>query len=243
MKLILFILTVILVFGCIGQTSPVANNSQDAPVNPQPPTQNPPQPSNELQTCEEYCHTSTSISCNGSWIISGTYPNCDCQFNCVIISDEPIEFPQLPSEPQTEQAANFSLMLESSMNKINTEFYSMHSGMFTEKSHKWKRSITGSSDSITFAPHEVKFNGASINSLQASGYFTFEGASSKDIIGTAIFNEETTPLDSYGFIGEFDVEYIPTLIKGTLTDCKIYNKEYAYSGVIYYFECENEELN
>lgn len=248
MKQILFILAVILIFGCIKQTTNDQIPSYQPPNTTTPPTspndngqQSLPNNAESQTTCDEYCHTTTSISCNGSWIISGSYPNCNCQFNCTAIPDEPIELP----EPQTEQnntPANFSLILDNSMDKINDEFYSVHSGMFTEKSSKWKRSATEPSDSIEFTSPEVKFNNVAISSLQASGFFIFEG-NSKDIIGTAIFNVDSTPLDSYGFIGAFDVKYTPTLIKRTLLDCRIYNKEYAYSGVIYYFECEDDELN
>lgn len=243
MRQILFILALFLIFGC---TKPADNN-------PSPPLQplellNESLPSDNEQndtqpqiTCEQSCRISTSVSCNGTWIISGIYPNCNCQFNCTTVSDTPSSLPQ--EAEQNATPANFSLMLDNSMSKINNEFYSIHSGTFTEKSSKWKRTVQTPSDSIEFTPPEVKFNNVAISSLQASGFFIFEGESSKDILGTAIFNVDSTPLDSYGFIGSFDVAYSPTLIKRTLLACRIYNKEYAYSGVIYYFECENEELN
>lgn len=237
-------LALFLIFGC---TKP-ADNDPLLPLQPSElpneslSTNNEQNTTQPQITCEQSCRTSTSVSCNGTWMISGVYPNCDCQFNCITISNEPIP----PPEPQTEQnstSANFSLILDNSMDKINDEFYSIHSGTFTEKSSKWKRAVQTPSDSIEFTSPEVKFNNVAISSLQASGFFIFEGESSKDIFGTAIFDVDSTPLDGYGFIGSFDVAYSPTLIKRTLLDCRIYNKEYAYSGVIYYFECENEELN
>ena len=33
-------------------------------------------------TCQEYCPTQPHIQCVGHWEISGTYPNCNCNFVC-----------------------------------------------------------------------------------------------------------------------------------------------------------------
>jgi len=32
--------------------------------------------------CIDYCNTKPPVGCEGEWMISGKYPNCDCQFVC-----------------------------------------------------------------------------------------------------------------------------------------------------------------
>ncbi|MBD3210657.1 hypothetical protein GF318_04725 [Candidatus Micrarchaeota archaeon] len=36
----------------------------------------------EQMTCEEYCKTLPHVQCVGHWNISGTYPECTCQYVC-----------------------------------------------------------------------------------------------------------------------------------------------------------------
>ncbi len=33
-------------------------------------------------TCQEYCETQPHIMCVGHWNISGTYPDCNCEWVC-----------------------------------------------------------------------------------------------------------------------------------------------------------------
>ena len=33
-------------------------------------------------SCDEYCESQPHIQCVGNWNISGTYPDCKCQFIC-----------------------------------------------------------------------------------------------------------------------------------------------------------------
>jgi hypothetical protein len=50
-----------------------------------------PQPENPEpeMTCGEYCQGQNHILCIGTWNISGTYPDCKCEFNCDTTPEEP----------------------------------------------------------------------------------------------------------------------------------------------------------
>ncbi|VVC03242.1 Uncharacterised protein [Candidatus Bilamarchaeum dharawalense] len=225
----------LLILGCTGQT-----NIQQNP--PSTPNTTPPQSNNQTTSCDSYCRTAVAPSCNGSWNISGTYPDCNCHFSClnVVITNDTQNnsTPPLPPDELPKTPVNFTKILDNALSQINNEFYSDHSGMFNEKTHTWYR-ISGPGDSFDTTPSEVKFNGKSIATIQASGFTIFDGADSTDIFGVAIFNATTTSLDNYGFTGSFDITYTPKLIDGTLSGCVVYNKQYTQdSAVTYYFECE-----
>jgi heme/copper-type cytochrome/quinol oxidase subunit 2 len=61
MILILLVLGLLFLSGC---------------TSPQPPT------NNTTLSCNEYCISQPHIQCVGEWKISGTYPNCVCNFEC-----------------------------------------------------------------------------------------------------------------------------------------------------------------
>jgi len=44
-----------------------------------------PQP---VPECKEYCQAQPHVQCVGEWKISGTYPDCNCAFECTVKQDE-----------------------------------------------------------------------------------------------------------------------------------------------------------
>jgi len=53
-------------FGCASQgTQPETNKTN-----------------NTVMTCEEYCPTQPHVQCVGTWSISGSYPDCICNYTC-----------------------------------------------------------------------------------------------------------------------------------------------------------------
>ncbi|MFH1785982.1 MAG: hypothetical protein ABH842_06140 [Candidatus Micrarchaeota archaeon] len=234
MRGIFAILVLVVLFGCLVQEPSVPPSVPNSTI--QPPVQQVNNSPAQL-TCEEYCYSAITPSCDGNWSISGVYPNCNCNFDCVVISNttepnitEPIEVPE----------ANFSELLDIALDKISDGFYLNHSGTFTENKYTWRRMITDGTIIDTSTP-EVKFNGVSMDSLQSSGYFIFHGDDLKEVYGVAIFNDED-PFEEYGINDGFDVYYVPKLIQRTLIDCTVYNKENPTTLVVaYYFKCENED--
>jgi hypothetical protein len=60
-----------------GCTAPAGPEGEKPVPPPQPPASETPPP-----TCTEYCQTQPHIQCVGKWVVSGTYPNCVCGFEC-----------------------------------------------------------------------------------------------------------------------------------------------------------------
>ena len=61
LNLILIGLIAILFFGCTGNQKPLPNQNM---------------------SCIDYCKNQPHVQCVGEWKISGTYPNCGCNFVC-----------------------------------------------------------------------------------------------------------------------------------------------------------------
>ena len=55
-------------------------------------------------TCEEYCKAKTHDACSGNWEISGTYPNCVCNYKCLTNDLENIVKEEGFEEEENDQA-------------------------------------------------------------------------------------------------------------------------------------------
>ena len=242
MRLLLLVFGCLLLLGCTGTAEPSADDTA--------------QPAdNVTMTCEEYCPTLPHIQCVGHWEISGTYPDCVCSFECEVEeAEEPAEEqPQEetaepepspePSIPTTDR--NISEMLDDGIQKVRMDFYaSTSNGTFQEMYYKWKRieEDVQPGEIVFDSPTFVRIEGKTIQSLQASGFVTFENietALMEDAYGLAIFKATETPLDDYDF---FDVEYPAPIIDKRLKDCWVYEKEYQRNAqgedlLTYYFNC------
>ena len=127
MKKIFSILILTVLFGCITQEQhnslPVYNVPENNSTNtPNQSAQNYTPP--EQQTCEDYCYSAVAPACNGNWSITGSYPNCNCHFDCIVYvsnesenNTEPIDLPE----------ANFSEILDNALDKVSNDFYLEHS--------------------------------------------------------------------------------------------------------------------
>ena len=248
MKLLFFVFGVIvLIAGC---TAPA-----------QPPSL--PQQENKTQlTCEEYCITLPHVQCVGDWKVSGLYPNCLCTFECVTEETNTTNVTEPPPANVTSPAnvtppaplpfpttdKTLTQMLDEGLDKARTDFYRSNSGTYDERTYTWKRySANITPDEIVFpAPaDDVKFDGASISSINASGFVVFNNTQN-DIVrayGLAIFQANNTKLDSYTGSDTFDIDYFPPIIDKELRDCQVYVQDYVFTPedkllITYFFKCE-----
>jgi hypothetical protein len=237
----------LLVAGCMGST----------PSNPPaPPAQNnaPPQPVNNtpVMSCNDYCITLPHTQCVGDWKISGTYPNCVCTYECAQPSaNNTTTTPPPPPQPEplgTPTNKSVADMLTDNMNALRTQFYKDHSGTFSEKSYTWERvppNDTSGGMDITMAPAtDILFDGKTIDSVRASGFYVFTDASdsSQVIVGANIFQAKSTPLDAYSGTDVYRIGYFPSMIAYNLSDCYTTSKDYEYDPqnnwyVTYKFSC------
>lgn len=244
MRLYILILGCLLFFGCMTIEDKPPQNITTPPIG------------GPEMTCEEFCPTQPHIQCVGSWDISGTYPNCVCNFECTIeeVPEEnqsgdvtsPIsEELDIPSTNKT-----IGEMLDDGMQKLQSKFYTDHSGSFTETRYKWRRfPINATPQEIvadTTSAFDMRFDGDVVQSIQTSGAIVFMNTETEqsEIFGLAIFKDRTTPLDTYpDFKTTFDVEFLHPNIAKELHNCQAYEKVYHKNLqdewlLTYYFECE-----
>ncbi len=67
--------------------------------------------STQQQNCFDYCAKQPHILCTGSWKISGSYPNCDCKFEC--------ESPTIATKPEKEKTEKQKLSCSDSDNGLS----------------------------------------------------------------------------------------------------------------------------
>lgn len=222
-----------------GQVTPPQNQSGNASGNPGVPA-NATNPS-----CDTYCRGLPHIQCVGSWNISGTYPGCVCGFDCEAANQNASG--QNPDEPiATPTNLTPKEMVQDGMARQKSDFYLSHTGVYTEKAYTWLREGGDGGGFLggTAPPTDVLFDGASINSIKASGFTVFEneaGGTDK-AYGLAVFNETHTALDSYTGSDTFDITYFPSMIDKDLMGCNVYTKDFnvdAHGGwlLTYYFKC------
>jgi len=242
-----------LLFGCI----------QSPQTNPAPPVSANNSPSQPSITCDDYCPSQPHAQCVGKWAISGSYPQCSCSFECTI--SPPLNDTSGTNQTgtvgngqtgpnETDQGVNISYdgpitsvstLLDQEMSKIRNDFYSSHDGSFQEKSYIWQKTGSGTPGEIGLASPatDVKFGGNSIDAIEASGFYVFTDTSddSYDCRGTAIFRGVSTPLDAYGSLDSFSIDYFPSIIDKKLRECSIENRDYSKDAsgwlITYSFRC------
>ncbi len=246
MRYAILLIGIMLAFGCISSPSQPAQPAPPANVSPPPPANNTP-----AMSCNDYCVTLPHTQCEGSWKISGTYPNCVCTFECAQnATNQTAPPPPPPPEPQpigTPTNKSVSQMLTDAMAALRTSFYRDASGTFNEKSYTWERVQTQSGGGIPIGPNpstDVLFNGQKIDSIQASGFYVFtnQADSSQTALGVSIFQAKSTPLDSFTESDNFSVSYFPQMIDKNLSSCSITTKDYEYDAqnnwyIIYKYSC------
>jgi len=210
--------------------------------------------------CSDYCDAQLHSGCTGRWVSSGTYPGCNCVFECDQGSGNAnqsnnstanqtqgnISQAQPGSNPaQNLPLTNVSAILDTGMAKIRHDFYSSRSGSFLERSYTWNANPAAPPGEIglSYQPTDVKFDGKAINSILASGFYVFTDKSddSRYTWGLAIFRGTDTALDAYGFSDTFSIDYFPTIIDKKLRNCTINNKDFSQDEngwlVTYSFGC------
>lgn len=246
-------LCVFLLSGCIqspqnGNTPPENTNSI---------------PSQPSITCGDYCPSQPHAQCVGKWVISGSYPQCTCSFECTISPPANDTSPDNQTDTGengqagqnlTDEGVNITYdgpittvpaLLDGEMSKIRNEFYSSHDGTFQEKSYVWRKTGSGSSDEIGLVSPatDVRFGGNVIDAVEASGFYVFTDTSddSSECRGSAIFRGVSTPLDAYTSTDSFSVDYFPSIIDKKLRDCTIENRDYSKDAsgwlITYSFRC------
>ncbi len=248
MRYAILLLGILLAFGCI------SGPAQPAPPAPQPAPQ--PAPANNTtgpaMSCNDYCVTLPHVQCQGSWQISGTYPNCVCSFECA--QNATNQSPPAPQPPPPQTLGNptnetVSQMLSDTMSSLRTSFYRNHRGTFDEKSYTWQINLNQTAGGgIPIGggptPTDVLFDGQSVDSIRASGFYVFtnQADESQTAIGTSIFQAKSTPLDLFTTSDNFRVSYFPSMIGYNLSSCSITTKDYEYDQqnnwyIIYQYSC------
>lgn len=240
---LLFILGMALLgAGCTG--------SQPAPVAP-------------AVACADFCPTMQHADCNGSWEISGSYPLCSCAFTCATPPANQSPPANVTPPAQNVSPANqsppanvstpelpvttVSQLLNDALDGGRDEFYKNNDGSFRETRYTWFRAAAAAPPGeiqITAPATDVKFDGAAISSIAASGFTVFTDVSIDEAVayGVAVFRARSTPLDNYSSTDLFIIDYAPGVIRGDLRDCRIYSREYAVDSagdwlVSYLFRC------
>jgi hypothetical protein len=136
-------------------------------------------------------------------------------------------------------------LLTDALSSARIDFYSGNSGSFQENKYVWVRTPVQAAPGElegTAPASNVKFNGAAIESIEASGFiaFTDTGTGVSRAVGVAIFGANSTPLDG---LGNFTVVYSPPIINKSLGICNIYDtvrQENTGGGPLltYYFRCD-----
>ncbi len=219
-------------------------------------------------TCADYCPTLQHANCSGAWAASGTYPSCTCTFNCVPANPPANQTlpppanvtppPQNVSPPanQTPPAANatpqlpvtnksVATLLTDALGNARDDFYNNNDGSFQESTYTWVRTPANAAPGellITAPATNVKFNGAAIATIEASGFIAFRNVNTdaSSAYGVAIFRADSTPLDTIA--DGFSVDYSEPVISKNLRYCGIYNEGQqagtdGKSILTYYFRC------
>jgi len=224
-----------------------------------------PAPAAPSTTCGEYCPTLQHANCSGEWAVSGVFPGCNCTYNCPSTPAPPPPnatvpgpaqnvtppanqtqpanvSPAQPSAPTTGKS--ISQLLADGLDSARMKFYGTNSGTFRESRYTWLQSPENASpgEIQMNSANDVKFDNASIGSIDASGFVAFTNADTgaRAAYGLAIFSASATPLD--GMAGAFPVDYFPPVIDKDLRLCIIYDtvRQTARDGgplVTYYFRC------
>ncbi|MBN1169405.1 hypothetical protein JXA56_00090 [Candidatus Micrarchaeota archaeon] len=239
MRFLILFASLIILAGCTTTETP----------EPQPVPQEP------AMTCEEYCPTQPHIQCVGQWNISGTYPDCICEFICDVGEAEPIiEEPEAPPVdepmngtdvvPRTDKS--LKEMLDDGILESKIRFFSENDGSFRTMEYKWMRSNVpdaGPGD-ISFdnvALTDVKFDGESISSIRGTGLVVFEEGSTAKARGIIIFLDKSTSLDGRN---SFDIEYFPSVEHRYMETCSVQSKDLSMDLEgnwisKYFIKCEN----
>ncbi len=175
--------------------------------------------------CTQYCQNGT---CQGSWNISGAYPDCVC--GCQVPEQKNVTAPVANNTPAPEPInMTISQLLASSMQGLQSKFYSTNSGTFHVNSYTWSR-VSADTDMNTISfdmapPDDVKIDNNSLDSIVASGFIVFQAENATpQSYGVLIAKGQRTVLDDYP--GSFSVDYFPPTINKSLGDCGIYEKDY-----------------
>jgi hypothetical protein len=225
MRFFAILFGILLLFGCT-TTAPSEDTGPAQPSVPaEPPAVNDTANDTVSMTCGEYCPTQPHIQCVGSWDISGTYPDCVCDFECdevdlnVTEEEASDELELVPKSNKT-----LSQMLNESLTQIRSDFFKKYDGSFEQTTYTWKRSKTLDTEpgDIVFdaAPlTDVKFDDKTIPSIQAAGFIVFDDGIEPVSRGVAIFMNSTPVLP---FSGEnFDVEYFYSVEHRYMHDCSV----------------------
>ncbi len=231
-----------------------------------------PAPAAPATSCADYCPMLQHADCNGSWEISGSYPLCTCAFACATPPANQSQPPANQSTPPanvTPPAQNASApanppppanvstpalpvttvsqLLNDALDSGRDEFYRNNDGSFRESTYTWLRAAAAAPPGeiqITAPATDVKFDGAAISSIAASGFTVFTDVSIDEAVayGAAVFRARSTPLDNYSSTDLFIIDYVPGVIRGDLRDCRVYSREYAVDSaggwlVSYLFRC------
>lgn len=228
----------------------------------------PPQENETDMTCEEYCPTLPHIQCVGEWNISGTYPDCNCSFECTVTENE-TEQNETADQNETDVIADneteqnetedpyafiepsdktIDEILDEAIANFRTDFYSDHSGLFQEDKYKWKR-IPGNASpgDIVFdaaPPSDVKFDDEVIQTIQGCAFVVFtDEDENTDAYGLAVFTGTATMLDSYTGTDAFSVNFFSPVVEKDFHDCWVTSKELSKNPEealisTYFIECE-----
>ena len=247
MRAIFLIIGMLLVAGCV--------SSEPEPV-PEVPSE--PGPEEPTMTCEEYCPTQPHIECVGTWNISGTYPDCVCEYNCDVeeTPEEPEEVPEPPPEEPEEELTppvpekTLNELIQEGVSKAQYDFYTENDGTFEETTYTWKRhvgeDILPGDITIDTAPlTDVRFDGEPIQSLRGVGLVVFDGEGVSEVRGVLIFLSDFTALDSKT---TFDIRYFPSLDHRNMEICLVKNKDMVMDSEenwisTYYIKCEDTSPN
>jgi hypothetical protein len=103
--LVIMALMLMLFAGCVGETPPADTpdeGEQEMPSDEEPEGEAEgeaeDEPEEPAMTCQEYCQDRPHAMCVGHWEISGTYPDCVCNWVC-----EQTEEPEEQQEEQPEE--------------------------------------------------------------------------------------------------------------------------------------------
>lgn len=232
MRFFAILFGILLIFGCIS-TAPVDDAGPSSPPASQEPPVNDTQDmdDSDSMTCEEYCPTQPHIQCVGEWNISGTYPDCVCNFVCdevdLNVTDEEDAAEELEDlVPKSNKTLN--QMLDDALARMRTDFFKKYDGSFEQTTYTWKRS--GSVDCLpgeivldTAPLTDVKFDGQTIPSIQAAGFIVFDDGVEPVSRVVAIFMDDTPPLPLTG--GSFDIEYFHSTEHRHMGGCDVASKE------------------
>lgn len=231
MRFFAIIFGILLLFGCT-TSAPQENTTPSAPTQPEPPAVNDSPDSNGTvsMSCDEYCKSQPHIECVGQWNISGTYPDCVCDFVC-----DTSELNVTEDEASDELAAEFpksnktlNQMLDEALAQVRNDFFKTYDGHYEQVTYKWKRAqaLDAQPDDIIFdaAPlTDVKFDDKTIASIQAAGFIVFDDGVEPVSRGVAIFMNDTPVLP---FSGEnFDIEYFHSTEHRYMNDCGVTSEE------------------